>query len=87
MSVKVSYDPARVTVTIGSPSASISTGPPTVREYVNSAPYRGVYEVTPTEETQTLQTSGCRMSGNVVVNPIPSNYGRIAYDGTTLLIT
>lgn len=49
--------------------------------------YDGVYEVTPTTETQTLVTSGFRMSGNVVVNPIPSNYGLITWDGTTLTVS
>ena len=50
-------------------------------------PYHGEYEVTPTEETQTLLTEGKTLSYNVIVNPIPSNYGRITWDGSTLTVS
>lgn len=50
-------------------------------------PYEGPYEVTPTRETQTLATSGMSMSANVTVNPIPSNYGLITWDGAKLTIS
>ena len=49
--------------------------------------YGGPYEVTPTEEMQTLYTSGRLMSGNVTVNPIPTNYGKITVIGNRLKIT
>lgn len=48
------------------------------------APYSGEYEVTPTESTQTLSTSGKALSRNVIINPIPDNYARMSWDGTTL---
>jgi hypothetical protein len=37
-------------------------------------PYSGDYTVTPTEETQTLETNGKRMRDNVTVEPIPNEY-------------
>ena len=49
-------------------------------------PYSGPYEVTPGESTQVLETAYHKMTANVVVNPIPSNYGRIAYSGAGLLV-
>lgn len=49
--------------------------------------YAGEYEVTPSASTQTLLTSEKLMSANVVINPIPSNYGLITYDGSKLTIT
>lgn len=49
--------------------------------------YTGSYEVTPSSQTQTLPTSGLMMTGNVVVNPIPSNYGLITWNGTGLRIS
>ena len=49
-------------------------------------PYTGEYEVTPGESTQVLETAYNKMTANVVVNPIPSNYGRIAYSGAGLLV-
>ena len=36
--------------------------------------YEGTYEVTPTEETQTLETDGLMMTDDITVNPIPSQY-------------
>lgn len=49
--------------------------------------YKGTYEVTPSLETQTLETAYRVLTNNVVIAPIPSNYGKISYDGSTLYIT
>lgn len=44
--------------------------------------------VTPTESTQTLSAdSGYGGLGTVTVNPIPSNYGLITWDGNTLTVS
>lgn len=48
--------------------------------------YIGETVVTPNEETQTLYTNGKNMPSNVIVNPIPSNYGRIAWNGSTITV-
>ena len=49
--------------------------------------YTGVYTVTPSAETQTLQTSGLRMLDNVAIGPIPNNYGLITWDGSVLTVS
>lgn len=49
--------------------------------------YEGEYEVTPSEETQTLATDSLYMRGNVTINPIPSNYGLITWNGSTLTVS
>lgn len=49
--------------------------------------YRGDYTVTPSEEAQTLETQGLLMSTNVVINPIPQNYGRITQIGSMIRIS
>lgn len=49
--------------------------------------YTGGYEVTPTTETQTLQTNGLRMLDNVTINPIPSDYGHISWNGSVLTVS
>ena len=48
--------------------------------------YDGPTEITPSEEAQILPTSGKGVASNIVVNAIPSNYGRIAWDGTKLTV-
>lgn len=49
--------------------------------------YGGPYEVTPTNEEQILMTKEKTMSENVKINPIPSNYGLITWDGSTLTVS
>ena len=49
--------------------------------------YEGPYTVTPNTETQTLNTQGLVMTGNVVVEAIPSNYGLITWNGSYLTVS
>ena len=49
--------------------------------------YAGPYEVTPSAEKQTLRTAGRLPSGDIVVNPIPSNYGLITWNGSVLTVS
>ena len=50
-------------------------------------PYEGAYEVTPTTEAQILPTALKNLTDNIVINPIPSNYGLITWDGSTLTVS
>ena len=49
--------------------------------------YEGEYEITPSEGMQMLPTAGTRLENNIVIDPIPSNYGRITWDGSNITIT
>lgn len=49
--------------------------------------YDGPYEVTPSTETQTLATDNLLMTDNVIINPIPNNYGLITWNGSTLTVS
>ena len=49
--------------------------------------YGGPYEVTPSAATQVLGTDGLVMTGDVVVQPIPSNYGLITWNGAALTVS
>lgn len=49
--------------------------------------YQGPYEVTPSQQTQTLGTAGHELSQNITINPIPSNYGLITYNGAYLTVS
>lgn len=49
--------------------------------------YEGVYEYTPSTETQTVQIEGLKATENIIINPIPSNYGLITWDGITLTVS
>ena len=54
--------------------------------YLPTNPYMGPYTVTPGEEEQVLATEGMSMTGDVTVEPIPSNYGRIAWNGAAIMV-
>ncbi len=56
-------------------------------QIVQGDPYTGDYEVTPSSETQTLSTNGLFMQADVIINPIPSNYGLITWNGSTLTVS
>lgn len=49
--------------------------------------YEGPVEVTPSGEGQTLATADFYMRENIVINPIPNNYGLITYDGANITVS
>lgn len=50
-------------------------------------PYHGEYEVTPSSEEQILPTANTRLAHDIVINPIPSNYGLITWNGSVLTVS
>lgn len=49
--------------------------------------YDGITEITPSNQAQVLQTSNKALTRNIVVNPIPSNYGLITWNGSVLTVS
>lgn len=49
--------------------------------------YTGAIEVTPSAERQTLPTINRTVTDNIIINPIPSNYGLITWNGSTLTVS
>lgn len=49
--------------------------------------YGGPVEVIPSSEAQLLQTKDLVVKENIIVHPIPSNYGLITWDGSTLTVS
>jgi len=72
--LSIEYKQPRAEVTFSAPSLGLSTGIPVARDLVDRPAYEGPYSVTPTEEAQTLETDGKRMTDNVTVGAIPSDY-------------
>lgn len=54
---------------------------------VRSADYSGPYQVTPSETEQVLPTANTSLASNIVINPIPSNYGLVEWNGSNLTIS
>ena len=87
MKLTATFRPQKLSVLINPERISVSTGNPITRDYVERDPYEGPYEITPSEEAQTIQTKNLSMTDNVTINPIPSNYGRITWNGAVLTVS
>ena len=60
---------------------------PIVVQAVTIPVYEGAYELTPTAEAQTIPVHGFRFEEDLIIDPIPSNYGLITWDGVTLTVS
>ena len=49
--------------------------------------YTGEMEITPSPETQILDTTLKSVTGNIIIHPIPQNYGLIEWNGSTLTVS
>ena len=49
--------------------------------------YTGDTTVTPSAETHVLDTHGLLLSSDITINPIPTNYGLIQWDGAVLTVS
>jgi len=49
--------------------------------------FDGDYEYTPTQEAQTIPIIGKTARQNITINPIPSNYGLITWNGAILTVS
>ena len=49
--------------------------------------YEGETTFTPSAETQTIPTARTVLLENITINPIPSNYGLITWNGSTLTVS
>lgn len=54
---------------------------------INANYYTGATEVTPTQEEQVLLTRNLIVPDHIKVNPIPSNYGLITYNGSIITVS
>lgn len=55
--------------------------------YIDVDLYDGPTEVTPGEDRQVLRTANKTVIQDIIVNPIPSNYGLITWNGSTLTVS
>ena len=87
MKLTATFKPQTVSVDIDAATIGATLGTPVAKEYVDVQTYVGEYEVTPSAETQTLDTAGMRMSRAVTINPIPQNDGLITWNGSFLTVS
>lgn len=49
--------------------------------------YRGEYEFTPGANSQTVEIEGLLAMQDIIINPIPDNWGLITYDGSGIRVS
>ena len=68
--------------------SNVSLSGDVVNNAMRSLPvYHGTYEITPSDSAQTLNTANMVLNDNIVINPIPSNYGLISWNGSALTVS
>lgn len=85
--MKVATSSSGVPVVVGGTAAAIQAGVSAAYYASQNAKYDGDYSVSPTDHEQVLQTADKVMQENVVIAPIPSNYGLITYNGSTITVS
>ena len=66
---------SKITGTLSIPSAIL---PPA---------YEGGYSFTPSDETQVAEVKEKWLTENITIEPIPSNYGLITYNGISITVS
>ena len=59
----------------------------TIPSAVGVETYEGEYEFTPTQSTQTISIENKMATQDITINPIPSCYGLITWNGATLTVS
>ena len=49
--------------------------------------YGGPMDIVPTGSAQVLATAGTAVTADIVIEPIPQNYGLITWDGHAILVS
>lgn len=78
----------RIPLTVAEPDEVAFSAAEYIPVRVTDAPaYDGPYEVSAARWAQVLPTAGRVMTADLTVRPIPSNWGLITWDGSTLTVS
>ena len=85
MTVSVSMVTFPMSVSVS--EISLAVNPSAEYRMVSADVYDGQYEFTPTQQTQTVATFDKLLTQNITINPIPSDYGKITWNGSILTVS
>lgn len=85
--MNITIQPQKVNILINPNTMGINVSSPIAREILDTYPYEGEYIINPNTDTQILLTKNLRMINNLVINPIPNNYGLVTWNGSFLVIS
>lgn len=87
VSLDVNANIYSINVNIDAVTIEQDLGIDTAIQVVTGDHYDGPVEVTPSQDVQILETQGLFTDDNIRINPIPSNYGLITWDGSVLTVS
>ena len=85
--MQVSVSQVNLPVSIAASEVGIPIGVAASYQMVEGETYDGPYEFTPTQETQTAQTTDKVLLENIIIHPIPQNYGLITWNGSVITVS
>lgn len=74
-------------VTVSDSGQNVTATLATEIQAVLAEPYPGPYSVQPGSESVVLPTAGMQMLNDITIGPVPSNYGLITWNGSTLTVS
>ena len=77
--------PASIQGTLSGPQGI--QGTLTIPTAAEVTPYEGEYMFTPSDETQIISIEQKMALQDIIINPIPNNYGLVTYDGSTITVS
>lgn len=87
MKLNVEFNPQAISIDVNSQRKGIAFNAPVVKEFIEMPTYAGEYSVVPSSEAQILETSKKQLTDNIVIEPIPQNYGLITWNGAFLTVS
>jgi hypothetical protein len=85
--MQVSVSQVNLPVSVGASAVGLPVGIGASYQMVEGETYDGPYEFTPTQETQTVPTADKVLLDDIIIHPIPNNYGLITYNGRTITVS
>ena len=85
--MQVSVSDVLLPVAVAVSDIEIPIGVATSYQIIEGEMYDGPYEFTPTQETQTAQTADKVLLENIIIHPIPQNYGLITWNGAVITVS
>ena len=86
ITLDVAVDHETIVLSVGAPQ-DIPLGMDTAIEHITGEHYSGPVVVTPGASVQTLSTAGLFVDEDITIEPIPSNYGLITWNGSFLMVS
>ena len=85
--MKVTVSAVNIPVSVASGPVGLSVGIGAAYQMRTGEIYHGEYEFTPSQETQTVLTKDKTLLEDIIIHPIPQNYGLVTWNGSILTVS